>query len=124
MVAVRRAGIADGDFDWTSTSMAENRLEALRTMVAERPDDSFLRYGLAIEYRNAGDNETALSQFRRLITANPDYVAAYYQGGQTLERMGRNDDARERYRAGIVAAERKGDRKTRDEMQAALDLLG
>jgi len=104
--------------------MAENRLEALQAMVAERPEDSFLRYGLAMEYRNAGDLEAALAEFRRVIARNPEYSAAYYHGGQTLERLGREEEARAIYRSGIEAAARKGDRKTRDELQAALDLLG
>ncbi|HYW45433.1 MAG TPA: tetratricopeptide repeat protein [Bryobacteraceae bacterium] len=104
--------------------MAGNRLEALKGMVAQQPGDSFLRYGLAMEYRNAGDLESAIAEFRSVIAANPDYSAAYFHGGQTLERLGRLDEARGLFRAGIEVTTRKGDRKTRDELQAALDLLG
>jgi tetratricopeptide (TPR) repeat protein len=103
--------------------MAGTRLEVLKSMVAQQPGDSFLRYGLAMEYRNAGQLEAAVGEFRSLIAANPDYAAAYYQGGQTLERLGKLDDARALYREGIEAAARKRDWHTRDEMQAALDLL-
>src|SRR5260370_41357529 len=104
--------------------MANTRLDALKGMVAQQPGDSFLRYGLAMEYRNAGDLEAALGEFRSLIAAHPDYSAAYYHGGQTLERLGRLDEARTLYREGIEATTRKGDWHTRDEIQAALDLLG
>ena len=104
--------------------MASTRLESLKTMVAEQPTVSFLRYGLAMEYRNAGDLEAAITEFRTLIAADPDYSAAYFHGGQTLERLGRIDEAREVYQAGIEAATRKGDYHTRDEIRAALDLLG
>ena len=65
-----------------------------------------------------------MSEFRALIAAHPDYSAAYYHGGQTLERLGKLDDARALYREGIEATTRKGDWHTRDEIQAALDLLG
>jgi len=33
--------------------MANTRLEALKSMVALNPADSFSRYGLAMEYRNS-----------------------------------------------------------------------
>jgi Tfp pilus assembly protein PilF len=103
--------------------MDTSRLDALKNMVAVRPDDSFLRYGLAMEYRNGGDLEAALGEFRALIANDPDYVAAYYHAGQTLERLGRRDEACEAYRQGIAVTERKGDQKTRNELQAALDLI-
>jgi Tfp pilus assembly protein PilF len=104
--------------------MASTRLELLKTMVAENPQDSFLRYGLAMEYRNAGNLEAAMAEFRSILDANPDYAAAYYHGAQTLERLGRLDEARHLYQQGIATTTRLGDRKTRDELQSALDLLG
>lgn len=103
--------------------MSAARLESLKRMVEQNPGDTFLRYGLAMEYRNAGDLERAAGEFRALVAANPDYAPAYYQGGQTLERLGRVDEAAEMYREGVVAATRKGDHHARSEMQAALDLL-
>lgn len=104
--------------------MASTRLETLKSLAAQQPGDSFLRYGLAMEYRNAGELEAAIGEFRGLIAANPDYSAAYYHGGQTLERLGKLDEARALYREGIEATTRKTDWHTRDEIQAALDLLG
>ena len=74
-----------------------NRLEVLKNMVAQNPDDSFSRYGLAMEYVNAGDLEGAIQEYRTLLAANPNYSAAYYHGGQTLEKLGRREDARSLY---------------------------
>ena len=104
--------------------MATTRLEVLKSMVAQNPRDSFSRYGLAMEYRNRGDLDAAMSEFRALMAADPDYVAAYFHGGQTLEKLGRTEEAREIYQAGVEAATRKGDAHGRSEMQAALDMLG
>jgi len=104
--------------------MATTRLEVLKGMVAQNPRDSFSRYGLAMEYRNRGDLDAAMSEFRALMAADPDYVAAYFHGGQTLEKLGRTEEAREIYQAGVEAATRKGDAHGRSEMQAALDMLG
>jgi len=104
--------------------MASTRLDILKGMVAQRPADSFLRYGLAMEYRNANNLEAALAEFHALLAVNPDYSVGYFHGGQTLERLGRLEEARAMYRAGIAAATRKGDLHTRGEMQTALDILG
>jgi tetratricopeptide (TPR) repeat protein len=101
-----------------------NRLEILKSMVAQNPNDSFSRYGLAMEYRNGGDLEAAMSEFRSLMAANPDYVAAYFHGGQTLERLGLPEEARDVYQKGIEAATRTGNQHARGEMEAALAMLG
>src|SRR5450759_2241729 len=103
--------------------MASTRLEILKNMVDQNPADSFARYGLAMEYRNTGDLARAVSEFRSLLATQPEYSAAYYHGGQTLERLGRTAEARELYLQGIEATTRKGDFHTRDEIQAALDLM-
>jgi tetratricopeptide (TPR) repeat protein len=76
-----------------------------------------------MEHRNAGDLETAVAEFRTLIAANPDYVAAYFHGGQTLERLSRVEEARELYRRGIEASLRTGDAHARSELEAALSML-
>ena len=101
-----------------------NRLEVLKNMVAQNPNDSFSRYGLAMEYANSGDLERAMQEYQALLAANPAYSAGYYHGGQTLEKLGRREDARTLYRQGIEATTRSGDLHTRSEIQAALDLLG
>ncbi|MCC6858029.1 MAG: tetratricopeptide repeat protein [Bryobacterales bacterium] len=104
--------------------MPSDRLEALKSLVSQKPDDLFARYGLAMEYAKTGDWESALAEFRTLLERNPDYVAAYYQGGQALERLNRLEEAGGMYRQGIEAATRTGNLHARGEMQAALDVLG
>ncbi len=101
-----------------------SRLEALKAMVEQSPNDAFLRYGLAMEHRNSGDLEGAMLEFRTLMEQHPDYPPAFFHGGQTLERLGREDEARDVYATGVEAASRKGDAHARAEMQAALDMLG
>ena len=96
--------------------MSSSRLEALKGLVAQNPNDSFMRYGLAMEYKNAGNLEAAMAEFGALL-------AAYFHGGQTLEKLGRAEEARRMYRDGLEVTSRKGDLHTRDEIQAALDLM-
>jgi Flp pilus assembly protein TadD len=103
--------------------MAMNRLEVLRSMVEQNPTDGFSRYGLAMEYVNTGDLGTAVEQFRALLEHNPTYAAAYFHGGQTLEKLGRIEEARAIYNKGIEVTAATGDGHTRSELQAALNLL-
>ncbi len=103
--------------------MATNRIEILKSMVEQDPNNSFARYGLGMEYVNAGQFANAIAHFRALIAANADYAAAYYHGGQALEKLGNIEEARELYEKGIEATARTGDGHTRSELQGALDLL-
>lgn len=100
-----------------------DRVEMLKSLLADDPNNTFARYGLAMEYMKTGQLDTAVSEFRALIAADQNYCAAYYHGGQALERMGDIDGARVMYEQGINATLRTGDAHTRSEMQAALDLL-
>lgn len=103
--------------------MAIDRVQALQSLLEQDPNNSFARYGLAQAYASNGQFERAVACYRELIAANPDYVAAYYHGGQALERMGQVEDARVIYEQGIEACTRTGDAHTRSEIQAALDIL-
>ncbi len=104
--------------------MTNNRMDTLKGMVAQNPKDSFARYGLATEYKNAGNFEQAVTEYRNLMEVNPDYAAAYFHCGQTLEKSGRMDEARSVYQRGIEVTARTGDAHTRSELEAALDILG
>jgi len=103
--------------------MASHRLEILQAMLDRNPADSFARYGLAMELANSGNLEEAVREYRELLQNDQSYAAAYYHGGQALEKLGRLEEARELYEKGIEVTTRSGDLKTRDELQAAVDLL-
>jgi tetratricopeptide (TPR) repeat protein len=92
-------------------------------MLLARPDDKLARYGLAMEYKTGGLYREAIEQFRELLAAHPTYAAAYFHGGQTLEKAGRIEEARSMYQKGIEVTERTGDSHTQAELQAALDIL-
>ena len=101
--------------------MATSRIEILRQLLEQNPGSTFARYGLAMEYVNKGELGPAVEEFRAIVAGDPAYAAAYFHGGQTLEKLGRLDEARTLYRQGIAATR---DEHARSEMQAALDILG
>jgi tetratricopeptide (TPR) repeat protein len=101
--------------------LASSRIDILKQLLERDPGSTFARYGLAMEYIKAGELETAVQEFQGILATDPAYAAAYFHGGQTLEKLGRLGDARALYREGIA---KTGDAHARSEMQAALDILG
>lgn len=83
-----------------------------------------MRYMLANEFKNGGQLEDAVREFRAIIAGDESYGPAYYHGGQTLEQLNRPDEAKAMYAAGIEATRRSGDAHTRGELEAALSMLG
>lgn len=98
----------------------KSRRQMLEEFVASKPDDSFSRYGLAMECMNNGDPSAADQHFRALLSSNADYVPAYLMYAQLLVRQSRPAEARTVLSSGIAAAERKGDQHARSEMEALL----
>jgi Tfp pilus assembly protein PilF len=100
------------------------RRQLLEEFVANKPDDPFSRYGLAMECMNGGDTQAADGHFRELLQRNADYVPAYLMYAQMLSRETRNEEARQVLSTGIAAAEKKGDQHARSEMETLLAEIG
>lgn len=100
-----------------------SRLETLRGLLDQDPANSRFRYMLAMELVNSGELEAAVAEFTALIEKDVSYGAGYFHCGQTLEKLGRLDDARAFYRRGITATGASGDAHTQSELQGALDLI-
>lgn len=101
-----------------------SRIDTLQSLLEQDPSNSRLRYMLAMETLNAGDLEGAVAIFRDILERDSTYSAAYFHGGQTLEKLGRIDEARAIYRQGIEATRLNGDSHTRSELEGALAMLG
>lgn len=106
------------------TGQTKTRREKLEALLAQNPNDAFTLYGLALEYVNSGDFPTAESYFRRLLTANPEYVPGYQMYAQNLAQQERTEDARTILTQGIQAAARAGNQHARSEMEGLLSELG
>src|SRR5580765_417014 len=100
-----------------------SRLEMLTQFLEQNPGDAFARYGLAMEYSNAGQTEQALAEFNKLLELHPDYTNGYFMAAQALERAGRTAEAKSMLEKGVEAASRTGNKHALSEMTGMLEEL-
>jgi tetratricopeptide (TPR) repeat protein len=100
-----------------------SRLEQIRAMLADEPNDPELRYMLAMEHVSLGDDQAAVACFEELIRLAPKYAPAYHQAGRALQRLDRLDDARRLLLQGIPIAEGQGNSHAAGEMTELLQSL-
>ena len=101
-----------------------SRRETIEAMLAEQPEDSFLRYSLALELEKEGRHDESLAGLRGLMADEPPYTAAFFRAGQQLAQLGRLAEARAALRGGIEAARRQNDLHAAGEMSEFLASLG
>ncbi len=107
-----------------STIKPMSRLEQIREMLGDDPDDVFLNYALALELDKNGDHEQSLELFRNLTAGDAPYVPAFFMAAQMLNRLGRIAEAREFLESGIGEARNQGHDHATAEMTEYLEMLG
>ena len=101
-----------------------DRVQMLKELLEQNPSDAFARYGLAMEYSRAGEIDTALAEFNKLLEFHPEYTAAYQMAAQMLAAAERTEEARKMLESGIACAQRAGNKHAMEEMQGLLRDLG
>jgi len=101
-----------------------NRLEMIRSMLANNPQDVFLSYSLGMELLSAGDASQAAAQFARVIELDRGYLPAYVEAGKALRAAGRPAEARAVFAEGLKLATARGDGHICDHIQQQLEGLG
>src|SRR6266536_1984108 len=102
------------------TDFSMERIAMLSEILGQNPNDAFARYGLAMEYSNRGEVESALAEFGKLLAAHPDYTAGYFMAAQTLAKALRVDEAKKMLGDGIASAQRTGNGHALSEMEGML----
>ena len=92
-------------------------------MLAREPQDTFLRYSLAMELEKEGKHEESLQYLCGLQADDPAYIPAFFMAGQQLARLERTQDARDVLRDGIQQAQAQGDTHAAGEMTEFLGSL-
>lgn len=84
-------------------------LEQARILMARDPDNPVFQSHFAIESMQAGDYETALDHFDRILEKLPDDPATLVSRGHALKTYGRTQDAIASYQAAARVAPGQGD---------------
>ena len=103
--------------------MPNERMEQLKSILAQDPKSTFARYALAMEYMSAGEIESALHEFRTVLEVDANYANAWFMGAQALQQAARTPEAIQWLRDGIACAQRAGNRHAENEMQTLLGEL-
>lgn len=101
----------------------KSRLEAVKAIADQKPNDLMAHYALASEYLKVDRLEEAIAEMRKVIGINPDYTAAYQQLGSTLGAVGRNEEAREVFLAGLEVAKKNSAMGAKNHIEALLKML-
>lgn len=104
--------------------MASSRRERIEAMLVDEPNDSFLRYGLALELAKEGENDRSLALLEGLTKDSPPYVPAFFMAAKQLVELERVSQGRSYLRSGIDAARQQGDHHAAGEMSEYLATLG
>jgi len=100
--------------------MSGSRIEQLKKFLEQNPDDSFVKYALAIEHINLGDDDTADKFFKSILESDPDYTGMYYHLGKLLLRRNEKSEAEKTFREGMRRTFGK-EQHTYAELQQALN---
>ena len=100
-----------------------SRRQQLEAMLADEPQDTFLRYALAMELKNDEEFDQSDQMFRELMRDDPPYVPAFFMLGQQLVAQDDLEEAKTVLRQGIDQATVQGDLHAAGEMSGLLQTL-
>ena len=103
--------------------MSTNRMELIAEMLKKNPNDTYLNFAAALEYRKRGNPKKALVTFRKILKLDPAYLPTYGQVGSLLEEAGRPEDAINVYNKGLELARKRKDVTAVGELSEALLIL-
>ena len=104
--------------------MTDTRLDALRRLAQDRPDDSRLRFGLAVELLNRGQLQEGVEALRAYLDMAEDQGNAWARLGSALAELGRGEEAKTAFSRGMDIARSRGHEALAEELLEALEDLG
>ncbi len=97
-----------------------SRLEQLQALLQDDPEDAFLRYALAMEYRE-NDPEKSLKILQKLTETNPEYAGTYYHLAALQIDFNQIEGAKKSYEKGIEVCKEANEPKLLQELEAAYE---
>ncbi|MBI3326785.1 MAG: tetratricopeptide repeat protein [Nitrospinae bacterium] len=89
--------------------MAESRIDQIKALLVEDPQDAMLRFALGNEYYNVGQYAEAIGPLQAALAIDPDYAFVYILLARAYEQVGQVERARDTVESGRGPAARNGD---------------
>jgi tetratricopeptide (TPR) repeat protein len=99
--------------------MSSTRLEQIKSMLEEKPNDAFLMFALARELEGLEHWTEAVDAYEKLKEVSPDYVGLYYHLAALYAELGEHEKASATYAMGIQTAEKLKDHHALGELKNA-----
>ena len=96
--------------------MSASTLANLMKLVGTPRDGALLRFSIGNELLKDGDAAGAAVHLQSAVEFDPRYSAAWKLLGKALTDSGREDEALQAYRRGMVVAGERGDKQAAKEM--------
>ncbi len=96
-----------------------SRLQLLKDMLAEEPNEPFLLFAIAKEFEGENDLTQAQTYYEKLRQTSPNYVGTYYHLGKLYEKLERIEQAIETYKTGMQVAKAERDNHALAELAGA-----
>ena len=103
--------------------MTENRIDTLRRMAAEVPEDPRVHFGLAVELLREGQTMEGVQALRAYLALAQDEGNGWGRLGAALAELGEVEEARDAYARGIAVARKRGHDGLTEELEEALEDL-
>jgi thioredoxin-like negative regulator of GroEL len=103
--------------------MNDSRLQQVEQMLADDPQDTFLRYAYALELQKADRSDECLDRLTDLMADQPPHVPSFFMAAQQLVVAGETGQARELLEQGIQHAQQQGNLHAAAEMGELLASL-
>ena len=98
--------------------MNEDRIAQLQKFRKDSPNDPFILYALATEYKEEAPQE-AKKHFDELVEKHEEYIGTYYHAAALYAEYFDREQADEIYQKGIALAQKNGEHHALRELQNA-----
>jgi Tfp pilus assembly protein PilF len=102
---------------------SRQKIRDLAASLKENPNDSFIKFALALELLKQDDVSKAKVLFESILKQDPDYLGVYYHLGKLYQQTGRTEDAQTMFNDGLKVARQQNDKRTELELIDALESL-
>ncbi|MEO9257128.1 MAG: hypothetical protein ABI207_02030 [Crocinitomicaceae bacterium] len=103
--------------------MSLERLNELRQLEKEDPNDPFILYAIGLELYKSDSFEAAEKQLLKIASIHTDYCPVFFKLGQWYSESDQVENALNYFNKALVIAEKENDKKAVNEIKEAIFML-